>query len=71
MDVQLVPDQVDGPRRGITFQQGCERLGELRCLSIRRGTGEMSASFRLDPSKDIGRATALIVVILFGNVAGR
>jgi len=67
--VQVIHNQVDGPRLRIAGDDLHQVIGKLRRRARGCRLGKMPPRFRFHAAEDVGRATALVLVIAPGHVS--
>ena len=65
---QIVENQVNRSRAGISLGKALKHPGELCARTVGCGPSKVATGQRLDGAEDIGRATALVFVIAFGGL---
>jgi len=70
MGVEIIQDQMNGARRGVTLRDPFEGSGKFSRGTIFRSVGLMATGLGLDHAEHIGRAAACVLVVAARGLAG-
>ena len=63
VDIEVIHDEVDGPRGGVLIHDVVHHMGKLSGAAVGSGGGEVPARLRLHRAKHVGRAAPFVLVI--------